>query len=288
MTARASTYPDIRLVYWAGGNPFHHHQDLGAAAARLLPPRYGDRARVRPGPRPRATPTSSCRRRSPWSATTSAPPPATRCWWRCTAPSPPYGEARDDHAIFAGLAERLGFADAFTEGRSPRQWLEHIYEPTRRALGRARHQRAGFRAILGGRRIARCRPSRGTAARSARFRRDPEAAPLPTPSGKIEIASADDRRLRLRRLPRPPGLAAAGEGAGSPAGAALPAAADRQPAGDAAAQPARFRRHQPRLEDRRAASRCASTRTTPRRAASPTATSCGSTTIAAPASPARC
>ena len=22
------TYPDIRLVYWVGGNPFHHHQDL--------------------------------------------------------------------------------------------------------------------------------------------------------------------------------------------------------------------------------------------------------------------
>lgn len=21
-------YPDIRLVYWAGGNPFHHHQDI--------------------------------------------------------------------------------------------------------------------------------------------------------------------------------------------------------------------------------------------------------------------
>lgn len=31
-------YPDIRLVYWAGGNAFHHHQDLNrlceAAAAR--------------------------------------------------------------------------------------------------------------------------------------------------------------------------------------------------------------------------------------------------------------
>ena len=25
---RRVTYPDIRLVYWAGGNPFHHHQDL--------------------------------------------------------------------------------------------------------------------------------------------------------------------------------------------------------------------------------------------------------------------
>ncbi len=22
------TYPDIRMVWWAGGNPFHHHQDL--------------------------------------------------------------------------------------------------------------------------------------------------------------------------------------------------------------------------------------------------------------------
>src|SRR5690606_30113904 len=26
------TCPDIRLVYWAGGNPFHHHQDLGRLA----------------------------------------------------------------------------------------------------------------------------------------------------------------------------------------------------------------------------------------------------------------
>ena len=21
-------YPDTRLIYWAGGNPFHHHQDF--------------------------------------------------------------------------------------------------------------------------------------------------------------------------------------------------------------------------------------------------------------------
>ena len=25
---RRLTYPEIRLVYWCGGNPFHHHQDL--------------------------------------------------------------------------------------------------------------------------------------------------------------------------------------------------------------------------------------------------------------------
>ena len=26
---RRLTYPRIRMVYWCGGNPFHHHQDLG-------------------------------------------------------------------------------------------------------------------------------------------------------------------------------------------------------------------------------------------------------------------
>ena len=30
--------------------------------------------------------------------------------------APPYGEARDDYDIFAALADRLGMADAFTEG----------------------------------------------------------------------------------------------------------------------------------------------------------------------------
>ncbi len=48
--------------------------------------------------------------------------------------APPYGEARDDYAIFADLAERLGAREAFTEGRTVRQWLEHLYEPTRKAL----------------------------------------------------------------------------------------------------------------------------------------------------------
>ena len=58
--------------------------------------------------------------------------------------APPYGEARDDYAIFADLAERLGAREAFTEGRNVRQWLEHLYEPTRTALAAKRS--AGARA----------------------------------------------------------------------------------------------------------------------------------------------
>ena len=37
------TYADIRLVYWAGGNPFHHHQDL----ARLTEIMAGSEAALR-------------------------------------------------------------------------------------------------------------------------------------------------------------------------------------------------------------------------------------------------
>jgi biotin/methionine sulfoxide reductase len=32
----------------------------------------------------------------------------------------PFEEARDDYAILTGLAERLGFAERFTDGRTPR------------------------------------------------------------------------------------------------------------------------------------------------------------------------
>ena len=32
------TYPDTRLVYWAGGNPFHHHQDLNRLVGAIRRP----------------------------------------------------------------------------------------------------------------------------------------------------------------------------------------------------------------------------------------------------------
>jgi len=34
-------YPDIRLVYWSGGNPFHHHQDIGKLRQAFARPDLG-------------------------------------------------------------------------------------------------------------------------------------------------------------------------------------------------------------------------------------------------------
>ena len=38
-------YPDIDLVYWCGGNPFHHHQDINRLDPRVAPPRDHRRPR---------------------------------------------------------------------------------------------------------------------------------------------------------------------------------------------------------------------------------------------------
>ena len=185
---RQLSYPDIKLVYWAGGNPFHHHQDLN---------------RLR---RAFAHPDTVVVHDSVWTATARHADivlPATVTLERediGAAPGDPllvamhkavepYAESRDDHAIFAALAERLGFAEAFTEGRSPRQWLEFIYEPTRRALIDRGVDAPDFEEFWeAGELLLPTLPWDGGPLR--KFRRHPEAAPLPTPSGKIEITSA--------------------------------------------------------------------------------------------------
>ncbi|MCF7549762.1 molybdopterin-dependent oxidoreductase [Pseudonocardia sp. WMMC193] len=127
------TYPDIRLVYWCGGNPFHHHQDLSRLRRAL--------ARV----------DTFVVHESVWTATARHADvvlPATTTLERedigaggtdalvvaMKPVAPPYESARDDHAIFAELAARLGFAERFTEGRTPREWLVHLWERTEKAL----------------------------------------------------------------------------------------------------------------------------------------------------------
>ncbi|MBI2960080.1 MAG: molybdopterin-dependent oxidoreductase, partial [Betaproteobacteria bacterium] len=129
-------YPDIRLVYWAGGNPFHHHQDLN----RLC--------------RAWEKPETIVVQDSWWTATARRADivlPATttlerndvggssrdRFVFAMHQAIAPVGSARNDFDIFAELAGRGGFAPAFTEGRDEMQWLRFIYDRTRSANAKA-------------------------------------------------------------------------------------------------------------------------------------------------------
>lgn len=44
---------------------------------------------------------------------------------------PALAEAQDDYTIFCALAKKLGFYDAFSEGRTAADWLPHLYESSR-------------------------------------------------------------------------------------------------------------------------------------------------------------
>ncbi|NTF09683.1 molybdopterin-dependent oxidoreductase [Agrobacterium rubi] len=181
------TYPDIRLVYWAGGNPFHHHQDIN---------------RLRKAFR---QPETIIVHESAWTSTARHADivlPATTTLERDDIGAAdrdplmiamkrliePVGEARDDYEIFAEIARHLGKGGAYTENRNGREWLSFLYETTRQALETGGYDAPDFETFWqqGELRLP-LKADEGGPARS--FRDDPDASPLQTPSGKIEIFS---------------------------------------------------------------------------------------------------
>lgn len=181
------TYPDIRLVYWAGGNPFHHHQDLN---------------RLR---RAWACPETVIVHESWWTATAKRADivlPATTTLERNDVGAgsrdryifamhraiDPVGGARNDFDIFHELAACLGYEQAFTAGRGEMDWLRELYETARAANLAAGVELPGFDAFWEAGYVEQPRPTSDYVLFSA-FRADPATNPLKTPSGRIEIYS---------------------------------------------------------------------------------------------------
>lgn len=107
----------------------------------------------------------------------------------------PLGQTKSDYRICAELAERLGIGEAYTEGRDERDWVAWCldrYRATRfpdvPTLDEFERSNVGVYA----------KPVTKPAVAFEAFRADPEAHPLDTPSGKIEIFSS-----RLHALNRP-------------------------------------------------------------------------------------
>jgi biotin/methionine sulfoxide reductase len=180
-------YPDIRLVYWCGGNPFHHHQDLNRLVAAWRRPetvivhepwwnpvaRHADI--VLPA-------TTSLERNDVALARQDSTMVAMK------QAIPAVGEARSEYGIFTGLAKRLGFAERFTEGRDEMDWLRHLYDVSRQRASRDGVEMPDFDSFWERGRVTLAR--RGPPqVMFARFRADPESNPLTTPSGRIEIFS---------------------------------------------------------------------------------------------------
>ena len=178
-------YPDIKLVWWAGGNPFHHHQDLNRMRKSWARPdtvivnewcwnSLSKHADI-------VLPCTTTLERADIALTPKDPFQVVM-----DQAIEPVGQARDDHEIFRGIAARMDAEHSFTEGRSPAEWQRWIYDVSRQQAARAgvsmpdwdSFQRDGWVRIPA--------PEKPTVMMEA-FRRDPVAHPLATASGKIEL-----------------------------------------------------------------------------------------------------
>ncbi|MGG7449073.1 molybdopterin guanine dinucleotide-containing S/N-oxide reductase [Kosakonia oryzendophytica] len=187
-------FPDIRFVWWAGGANFTHHQDTN----RL----------IRAWQKPELVVISECF----WTAAAKHADivlPATTSFERNDLTmtgdysnqhlvpmkqvvAPQY-EARDDWAVFAELSERweAGGRERFTEGKSDLQWLETFYNIAAQRGASQHVTLPPFDAFWQANQLIEMPESEQNArfVRFGDFRRDPQANPLKTPSGKIEIFS---------------------------------------------------------------------------------------------------
>lgn len=183
------TYPDIRLIYWAGGNPFHHHQDLNRLVRAW-----------------RSKPETIVVNEQYWNPNAKMADivlPATTMLERDDIGSTsrdrfmiamkraidPVGESRDDYEIFTALADRLGVKAKFTESRSSAAWLRHLYDGARERAGKFDLQLPSFEAFWSEGYVEMPPPDEPPVMLKS-YREDPDANKLPTPSGKIEIFSS--------------------------------------------------------------------------------------------------
>ncbi|MAC76968.1 MAG: Asp-tRNA(Asn)/Glu-tRNA(Gln) amidotransferase GatCAB subunit C [Rhodobacteraceae bacterium] len=181
------TYPDVKLVWWAGGNPFHHHQDLNRMRRAWAKPetvivnewcwnalaKHADI--VLPCTTHLERDDLALTNRDPWMV-------------RMDKAVEPPGEARDDHAIFAAIAAKLGVEEAFTEGRTPEDWLRWIYDRTRQNAAAMEIELPSLDELRE-KGVFEVPATEKPHVMLEGFRADPEGAPLATPSGRIELFS---------------------------------------------------------------------------------------------------
>ncbi len=186
------TYPDVKMVYVAGGNTFHQHQDTNSLVKAFQKPE----TIVVNEPYWTATakhadivfPTTTSYERNDLEMGGDYSQLYVFPMHQCV---PPQFESRSDFDIFAGLSEKLGVQDAFTEGKDETQWLKSMYDDMKTQARAARVALPPFDMFWESNNYVRFPVPEENKQwiRFADYRENPLLNPLGTPSGKIEIYS---------------------------------------------------------------------------------------------------
>ena len=184
---REHIFPDTKIVWWAGGNPFHHHQDLNRLIKAWSKPdtvisnewcwnalaQYSDIV----------LPCTTSLERSDISITPKDPYLVIM-----DQAVEPVGEAKDDHEIFKLLAREMGVEEKFTEKKSAEEWQYWMYNFARQSAAKEgvelpnwdKFKKTGWFKV----------PDLDKQViMMEEFVNNPKQNPLSTPSGKIEIFS---------------------------------------------------------------------------------------------------
>ncbi len=204
---KQANYPDIKLAYWVGGNPFAHHQDrnrMVKAFQKLETFIVQD---------------------FQWTATARHADivlPATTSYERNDIEHvgdysmraimamkklvEPMFEARSDYDIFAAIAKRLGKEKEFTEGKSEMDWIRSFYEAALTQAKAKKVEMPGFDAFWNGTGVVEFPISAEAKSfvRHSKFREDPLLNPLGTPTGRIEIYSKNIEKMNYDDCPPHP------------------------------------------------------------------------------------
>lgn len=195
-------YPDIHFIYWAGGNAFHHHQDVNRMIGAWRKPE------------------AVVVHEQFWTAQAKFADivlPATTAVERVDIGSSsgdgfmiamkqlvaPVGEARDDYDIFASIAAHLGREQQFTEGRSAMDWIRRLYEESRSRGLENGVTLPDFDAFWEAGHIEYPWPEKQRVFLEG-FRKDPKAHKLRTPSGRIELYSEEVAGFGYQECPGHP------------------------------------------------------------------------------------
>ncbi len=186
------TYPDIKLVYWAGGNPLSHQMDRNRQIKAWQKPEtiivneifWTNTAQFADIVLPVNT---TFERNDIVSASEYsehyivAMPKLVESQY----------ESRSDYDIFTAIADKLGFKDKYTEGKSEMDWVESFYEEAVRDGKKKGHTMPDFKTFWNKTQVIEF-PIPAEAkeyTRFSEFRKNPIENALGTPSGKIHIAS---------------------------------------------------------------------------------------------------
>ncbi|WP_245822064.1 molybdopterin guanine dinucleotide-containing S/N-oxide reductase [Actinobacillus succinogenes] len=182
------TYPDIKLIYWAGGNPVSQQHDLNLVVQAWQRPECIIVNEINWTPTAKMAdivlPVTTSFERNDLTLSGSFSGQHLFPMKQVIAPQ---FEAKNDYDIFLELAKRAGVAEQFGEGKSEFDWLRNFYS----SLQKCGQNVPSFEAFWQANRpfVFSTEESVKHWVKYADFRRDPQAYPLNTASGKIEIYS---------------------------------------------------------------------------------------------------